>query len=209
MEAPRLTLVTDDAWDEERILEVVIAVARSHPGGLFAVQLRDRMRSGSERAAWALRLREAARDAGASFVLNGSVELARELGADGVHFGGRATDEEVASARGVWRSLAAHSEEDVVRAVRLGVDAVLVSPIFETPGKGPARGIAALERSAALARGRVAVIALGGVTPDRAAACALAGASGVAVIRALLDAEDVRLAARALMVGRAQDAEFG
>jgi thiamine-phosphate pyrophosphorylase len=40
--------------------------------------------------------------------------------------------------------------------------------------------------------------ALGGITADRAGGCAKAGADGVAVIRALLDAADPARAARAL-----------
>lgn len=198
METPRLTLVTDDAWDDERVLEVVTAVGRSFPGGPFAVQLRDKKRGAPERAAWGARLREAVKDAGASFIVNGSAEAARELDADGVHFGGQSTDDDVERGHGLWRSLAAHSEDDVLRAVRLRVDAVLVSPIYATPGKGPARGVDAIRRAVMLA-GHVGVIALGGVTPERAPRCFDAGARGVAVIRALLDAEDVRLAARALM----------
>jgi len=131
-------------------------------------------------------------------VINSDVDLAREIGADGVHLpkGG------VAAARAVlpraWISLAAHDDDDVRRAVSEGADAALVSPIFATPGKGPPRGLEAIRAARAIAP-QLAIYALGGVDESNAAACRAAGATGVAVIRALFDAPDPAAAARALV----------
>jgi thiamine-phosphate diphosphorylase len=140
-------------------------------------------------------LRKATARVDASLVINGSARLARDAGADGVHLpagGGSVPAARAALGRRGWVSTAAHSDDDVRRAVVEGADAVLVSPVFPTrPPSGPrvakvARGLEALRAARAIARGRPAIFALGGVDLDRVRPCAAAGADGVAVMRALL-----------------------
>jgi thiamine monophosphate synthase len=87
------------------------------------------------------------------------------------------------SGRKVYLSRVAHDHEDVLEAVRTGLDAAVVSPIFEVPEKGPPRGIGALEDARRLAPA-LGLVALGGIDPPRAASCLLAGADAVAVMRA-------------------------
>ena len=94
----------------------------------------------------------------------------------------------------------AHDDEDVRHAVLAGATSVLVSPIFETPGKGGPRGVEALAAARAVVDAarhapRVWIYALGGVTPASAASCAAAGADGVAAIRALYEGHALALAA--------------
>jgi len=197
MRTPRVLLITDAAYSDETMVAVIEATARALPEGAFAVQLREKARG--DRAAWARRLREVTRGLGVGLVVNGDVRLAREVGAEGVHFGAEATARAVAEGEGMWRSMAAHRDEDVTEARRRDVDAVLVSPIFATPGKGDPRGLGALTRARELAGGGVTVIALGGIGVQEAGACREAGADAVAVIRALLGAGDVAGAARGLL----------
>ncbi|HQY64410.1 MAG: thiamine phosphate synthase [Myxococcales bacterium] len=145
---------------------------------------------------------EAARACGVPFVVNGDVGLARELAADGVHApSGMPAGGLRAALGGLWLSRAAHAAEDVRAAAANSLDAVLVSPIYPVPGKGPARGLEALREARAIASesdaggalgGRLRVLALGGVTPERAAACVRAGADGVAVMRAAFAAPSRR-----------------
>jgi thiamine-phosphate pyrophosphorylase len=188
MQTPRVLLITDAAYPEEVVLRVIEAAARVLPAGAFAVQLREKGRV--DRAAWATRLRGVTRELGVALVVNGNVRLAREVGAEGVHFGGGATAAEVEVGRGLWRSMAAHRDEDVTEARGRGVDAVLVSPIFASPGKGAPRGVEAVKRAVELAEGALAVLALGGIGVAEATACREVGADGVAVIRALLGARE-------------------
>jgi len=195
----RVTLVTDPRYDEERIVSVVERAAPNVAG--FAVQLRDRTnRTDEELLPFAMRLREITARHGALLVVNRRVELARRIGADGIHAPVSETETETES-ESAWRSAPAHSDRDVQNARIARVDAVLVSPIFSTPGKGHARGIAAIASARSIAPG-LQIIALGGVDPANARSCFAAGASGVAVIRALLDAEDPAAAARALLAPR-------
>jgi thiamine-phosphate pyrophosphorylase len=199
MRSPRVLLITDASFPDETVVQVVGEVGRALAVGTFAVQLRDTDRAPRDRAAWALRLRDVTRAVGAALIVNGDVALARSVGADGVHFGGGASAEALASGDGLWRSVAAHAGADVVAAKLARVDAVLVSPVFETPGKGSARGVAAIVEARAFAEGVVSVIALGGITGARAQACFDAGAHGVAVIRALLGADRPADVARSLV----------
>ena len=76
----------------------------------------------------------------------------------------------------------------------------MLGPIFATPSKarlGAPLGLEPLAAVAPVAAGRV--LAIGGIDAERAAAVRAAGACGVAVIRAILDAADPGTAAAALV----------
>ncbi len=194
MRSVRVLLITDPRWSEERIASVLAQAAPAVRG--FAVQLRDRSaRTDDDLLPFAMRLREITARHGAMLIVNRRFGLARRIDADGVHAPVSETESESESEW--WRSAPAHTDEDVLRARDAGLDAVLVSPIFSVPGKGLARGLGAIRTACALAP-KLRIIALGGVDADNAARCVDAGASGVAVNRALLDAADPAAIARAL-----------
>jgi thiamine-phosphate pyrophosphorylase len=195
-------LVTDPRWPIARVEEVVAGAATTLGGlGCFAVQLRDKSATPERLRADALRLRALTSRVGARLVVNAAtpahLAVAVDVGADGAHV--PCTAPSIARARealgGAWISTPAHTRNDVALAVSSGADAALVSPIFHTPGKGSERGVDALREARACVEGRgnasrLRLYALGGVDASRAASCAEAGADGVAVIRALLDACD-------------------
>ena len=202
---PAVVLITDPRYPLARTVEVIDAVGHALGPGRLLVQLRDKLAEGPALASVARRLRSATESAGALFVVNAATSVARHIardaGAEGVHVPCR--PEALADAGALfgssgWISAPAHTDEDVTLAAGSGATAVLVSPIFETPGKGSPRGVSALTAARTLAGGTVAIHALGGVSPASAVACAEAGADGVAVIRALLDAADPAAVARAL-----------
>jgi thiamine-phosphate pyrophosphorylase len=204
---PTLILVTDPTYADERILEVVEASARALPRGAFCVQLRDRKKSADALRGFAEKLRTATRELGALLMLNGNVALAKDVGADGVHLGGDAV--KVQEARAIlgdaaFITIAAHSDQAVKLGARDGADGALVSAIFASPGKVAGRGVDALRSARVVAPKSCAIYALGGVERANAAECFLAGADGVAAIRALLLATDP--AAEALALFQAKDA---
>jgi thiamine-phosphate pyrophosphorylase len=203
--APAVVLVTDPAFSMARTIDVVRAAGEALREGGLLVQHRDKTSAREAYVRDARLLLAAARSAGARFVVNGDANVAREIGADGAHVPGGASVRAARAALGgaAFVSAAAHDDDDVRRAIDEGATAVLVSPIFASPGKGPPRGLAAIASARAIvdARGRdLLVYALGGVDASRAASCIDAGADGVAVIRALLgdDVGDPRAAAAAL-----------
>jgi len=198
----RIVLVTDPRYDLDRTCAVVRAVADTLGSGRVLVQLRDKEADEASLLVAAHELRKATHDVGARLVINGSLAVAARAAADGVHVPGRQTASKLESSCAAARELlgrsaivttAAHDDEDVRAAVLAGASAVLVSPIFATPGKGPARGLEALRAARAIvvdaARHDTSALiyALGGVSGANAAACIEAGADGVAAIRALYD----------------------
>lgn len=130
----------------------------------------------------------------ARVVANGRADVALAAGLDGVHL--PADGVPVAALRRrfgaellVGRST--HTLDEVATAAAAGADYVVFGPVFPTPGKGPSVGIAALRRAAAQG---VPVLALGGVTVERLAEVAAAGAAGAAGIRLFLDPDRLRQA---------------
>jgi thiamine-phosphate pyrophosphorylase len=197
--APRIVLVTDPAYGDDGIVRCVKAVASALPPGWLAVQLRDKRRALVSLRVFAGELRVVTRAVGAALVVNGDAEVARDVGADGVHLPGRQVSDLAGAVEKTRRtmgrparvSVAAHSDEDVERAVSEGADAVLVSPVFDSRDK-KGRGVEALESARRIVRSatgrRMAVVALGGIDAKNAAACVQAGADAVAVMRGLLGA---------------------
>lgn len=206
MTRPVLVFVTDPSYPVATSAAVARAAGRAVGPGALVVQLRDKDATDASLRATAQVLRVATSDVGARLVINGSLEVAAEVAADGVHFAnlGPATADRAAAVRerlgaGAFVSTTAHDDDEMRHAAVSRVDAVLVSPLFETPGKGRPRGVAALCAARALL---VAVrqdsvpllFGLGGVTGANAAACAAAGADGVAAIRALYEGAAPHLA---------------
>src|SRR5580704_11148455 len=154
---PKIILVTDPTYKDERILEVVSACVTALPPGTFAVQLRDRKKEPAALRAFAEKIRQItnAKDgaAGSLFLINGHPELAKTVGADGVHLGGSAM--KVSDARGImgpeaFVTIAAHSDVAVKLGARDGANGALVSAIFASPGKAAGRGVDALRSARAV-----------------------------------------------------------
>ncbi len=204
---PRIILITDPAFGDDGIVRCVETVGRALPAGSLCVQLRDKQRAIVSLRVFASRVRLITRSVGASLVVNGDAALARDVGADGVHLGrGAGTVQEARAICGprAWISVSAHSDGAVRRGLHDGADAVLVSPVF--PSRPPSvlaaekegRGLDALRSARAIADGRIAIYALGGVDADNTRACAEAGADGVAVVRALLASPEAARVAKAM-----------
>lgn len=173
----------DDEW---RVLEAAIAAG---PG---AVQLREKDLDARALCARAERLRERCHASGVKLLVNERADVALAARADGVHLPESGLP--VAAARALVGPgrLVGCSIHDVTQAAdRAAADFVLFGPVFDTPAKrafGPPQG---LERLAAAARASaIPVLAVGGITPERVADVLRAGAAGVAVIGAILDAAD-------------------
>lgn len=188
--------MTDPARTDDAVLAVVRACGAAL-GGKFGVVLREAHRGEPfERA-----LKETVIQTGAFLSVKRDPMLAEKLGAKAVHLGGApfdASSVQAARARGLHVSAAAHSADELREARALGIPALVLSPVFTVAGKGPARGLSCLREARALAPDTV-VFALGGVSEANANDCYDAGAYGIAVQRALFDAERPAEAARSLL----------
>lgn len=183
----RLLLVTDRHQAAAPLEEIV---SEAVAAGVRWIWLRDRDLPPAERRALAQRLLALARPRGARLSIGGDVELAAAVAADGVHLTAGA---EVAAARArlgahALIGVSAHGDADVAAAAAAGADYVTLSPIFASaskPGYGPALGPGALARAV---RHALPVLALGGVTADRAEQCLRAGVAGIAVMGEIMRA---------------------
>ena len=122
---------------------------------------------------------------GVTFVVNDDVDAALTLGADGVHLGQDDGGADRAWAAGL---LLGRSASTVTEALATDADYLGVGPVWESPSKSDAEAPIGLDGLAAIcAVVDVPVVAIGGIDASNAAACILAGAAGVAVIRAATD----------------------
>jgi thiamine-phosphate pyrophosphorylase len=189
-------LVTERRQTNGRALLDVVAAALD--GGIRAVQLRERDLSTHELLALAERLRALTQRYAAALLINDRVDVALACAADGVHL--PADSFAVADARALLGAqrligVSTHAPAEVA-----GADFVVVGPIYDTPSKrsfGAPLGLSAL--AAARAATKLPLLAIGGIDASRVAEVRAAGADGVAVIRAVLGAEDPANAAAALL----------
>jgi len=139
-----------------------------------------------ERVAIGHEVADASRRAGVLLLVASSPAVAQRIGADGVHLAA----EDPSTACGlVGRSC--HDAVELSAAGAEGVAYVTLSPVYATPSKpghGPPLGLDGLGRLARAARRPV--FALGGVGPGRAGECVEAGAHGVAMLGAVMQAAD-------------------
>ena len=198
IDPPTFCLVTDRLRCGGRSLEDVVAQAVA--GGAGMVQLRERDLSSDALFALAKRIREITRDRVLLFV-NERVDVALAVGADGVQLpeSGLPVDE-VRSVAGdrllIGRSV--HDVEGAVAAEADGANLLIAGSVFATashPGHVP-EGIELLhELSESVG---VPYLGIGGVTAENVGAVMEAGASGAAVITAVTESDDPRLAAHDL-----------
>jgi thiamine-phosphate pyrophosphorylase len=197
---PRVIAITDEALDDDTLVDVSARALGGSPVGGMAIQLRALGRSARMLLRLAERLQVVCAAAQAPLLINDRLDVALAVGAAGAHLGRgsvRVSDARSLLAPGALVTRSAHASTDVRAARDEAVDALLVSPIFASPGKGEGRGTAWLGQLA-LEAGDLRLFALGGIDAERAAACVQQGAYGVAVIRALYRARDPGGAAAAL-----------
>lgn len=170
-------------------------MARALAGGATAVQLRDKEATGGELHEMALSLRALAKRHGALFIVNDRADVALAAGADGVHLGDddlpvEAVRKYVPRDFVIGRS--ADTVDEASTAEAAGADYLGVGSVFGTWTKreiiGEVIGTERLARVAAAVS--IPVIGIGGVDAGNAGSVVRAGAVGVAVVSAIMSAQD-------------------
>lgn len=193
-----LYAVTPDEDDTDRLLALTEAVLR---GGATTLQYRHKTASRELALQQAQALRALTRQYGVWLVINDHVELARSVGADGIHVGH--TDRTIAALRaelGDATCLGAScygSLERVAEMAEAGADYVALGGFYASrvkkyPVTTPLSAIADARRHG------LPVVVIGGITADNAAPLVEAGADAVAVISGLYASPDPEAAARQL-----------
>lgn len=196
-----LYLITDRHQTGGRPL--VPLIRQAVDAGLRAVQVREKDLDTRPLLVLAEEVLRLTRERGAVLFVNDRVDVALAIGAAGVHL--RSDSLPVAVSRrllGPDRVLgvSAHSAAEVVRAESEGADFAVLGPVYETASKrvyGAPIGLRPIEEASR--RCRIPVFAIGGVSAGRVAEVRRAGAFGVAVVSALLSAEDIEGATRELL----------
>jgi thiamine-phosphate pyrophosphorylase len=175
---------------------------RAIAGGADIIQLRDKSGDPRDTLLTARRLSELTRKSGTLFIVNDRLDIAMACGADGVHLG--QGDMQPGTARqlappGFIIGVSVGTVEEALVAVHEGADYLALSPTFATFSKndaGPGHGLRRLrEIRRAIS---IPLVAIGGISCGNVHEVIAAGADGIAVISAVVDADDITTAARDL-----------
>ena len=200
MPVPYLCLVTDRRVCGSDLAELERRVARAVKGGVNVVQLRGKDLPGGRLLELAKRLRRIT-EGSALLLINERVDVAVSCDGDGVQLGEEGMPVSAARKAGgedllVGRSV--HSLEGAITAEGQGADFLVVGPTFATESHTTVKAAGLQLLSQIAGETRVPLVGIGGIDAARVHEVIAAGASGVAVIRAILAAEDPERAAREL-----------
>jgi thiamine-phosphate pyrophosphorylase len=185
-------ILDPSACPDRPLLEVLKASAMA---GAKLFQYRNKSDSMKAAYAEALPLRQLAHELGVLFIVNDRCDLALAVDADGVHLG--QGDIPLNLARKIMGpdkliGVSTHSRGQVMAATAGEPNYLGFGPIF-TPGSkfdhDPVVGLQGLRTIRPLTA--LPIFAIGGMTADRTEDVIRAGANGVAVISAILKAEDI------------------
>ena len=174
---PAIVLMTDDARDVDWA-----EAAKALPAG-SAVVVRHRDAGQREELAW--RLRAVCAPRRIKLLVADDAALAQRVRADGVHLPQRKMSK-IGAMRARNRqwlvTTSAHGAASVSMALRLGADAVLVAPVFETASHVGRSALGVLRLSALIERSGLAAYALGGVDASSVQRLMALPLSGIALI---------------------------
>lgn len=196
----KLYLVTSPATHPNTT--IFTAVEAALKGGLTLVQYRDKESDDTVRLQTALRLKEICHRYGALFLMNDRVDLALAIDADGVHLGQQ--DLPIALAR---QMLGPHkiigrsttNPEEMALALAEKPDYIGVGPVFETPTK-PGKGAAGHDYVKYAAQyATLPWFAIGGIDSNNLMDVLESGATRVAVVRSIMQAEQPTLVTQYLL----------
>lgn len=196
----RLIVVTDADCGGRDLVDVVRAALR---GGAPAIQLRMKDGAARDMVEMAQALLAETRPAGALLFVNDRVDVAVIAGADGAHVG--QDDLPVAAARrvsppGFLLGVSAESVDLALQAEAEGADYVGVGPVYATGSKADAGEPIGLARIVEVAAAvKIPVVGIGGIAIGNARAVVESGAAGVAVISAVMRADDPESTTRELL----------
>ncbi|HSD86511.1 MAG TPA: thiamine phosphate synthase [Kofleriaceae bacterium] len=182
--------------DDESLARTLVG-----PGGAKLLQVRLKPAAVDDIVRVATMARRVCDQAGAMLVINDRVDVALLVRADAVHLG--QTDLPLPAARELAGTrlafgISTHDARQVAAAVAQRPDYIAYGPVFATTTKqnpDPVQGLAAL-RAAVVAARDLPVVAIGGITPDKAREVYATGVASICAISAVNNAADVVAAAR-------------
>ncbi len=179
------------------------AVYQAILGGVTMVQLREKDCSAREFYETALRVKKITDQAGVPLIINDRVDIALAVDADGVHVG--QGDIPAAEARkmlgkGKVIGVSARTVEQAKKAQADGADYLGVGAMFATGTKQDAKVTSKEELKRIRAAVDIPIVAIGGIKADNVEALRETGIDGIAVVSAVIAADDIKAAAKELAI---------
>lgn len=195
-----LYLVTDQALSRGRTLEEVVSEAVY--GGVTCVQVRAKTDSTRDFIDQARSIQSFLAQKKVPLIINDRLDVVQAIGADGIHLG--QSDMPIEMARAIVGpemviGISAECLEHAVVAEKIGADYIGASAVFATPTKAdiaPPMGLEGLHQICRTVT--LPVVAIGGINASNTADVIRAGADGVAVVSAIVSADDCCKAAQTL-----------
>lgn len=164
-------------------------------GGARIFQLRGKGLSSRKLLEEARDIRELTRKSGALFIVNDRADIALLSNADGVHLG--QDDLTIAEARKILGKdkvigISTHNLEQAMKAASEGANYIGFGPVFGTTTKADAEEAKGLEALREVRKSvNIPVVAIGGIILENVVDVLSAGADAVAVISAIVKADDI------------------
>lgn len=153
--------------------------------GLRLLQVREKNLSELELRRFAERVIAEARPYGARIFINGDIDLARAVGADGVHLPAAVLMQLPSRPERLACSASCHHPHELARAAALGLDFVLLSPVMLTLSHPTATTLGWQQFNHLIRGYPIPVYALGGLQPQDLVTAWQHGAHGIAMQRAV------------------------
>ena len=172
------------------------SIREAGKAGIQALQFREKDLSLLDQYKSAHEIRKISNDLGMHLFINGRVDLALALDAEGVQLPTNGFPIGIARnllGKHKWIAISCHRREDVEWAERSGADFAVLGPVYDTPSKrpyGPPLGIEYFRR--VKEKTNIPLFAIGGINQNRLKAVFDAGADGVAMISAILSEKDIK-----------------
>ena len=172
-------------------------------GGATAIQLREKDMASRDLYNLALSFQKLAKERRVLFIVDDRVDIAKTCDADGVHLGSEDLPVKIARKLLGENKIIGATVRDLsqaLKAQREGVDYLSLGPVFSTKTKRdlpPSRGLKAIIRIKK--KIKIPLIVIGGINKNNVASVIRAGADGVAIVSAVIRAENVREATRELL----------
>lgn len=194
-----LYAITDRSWLGESTLTE--QVEKALKGGITMLQLREKNMPYEQVKQEAIEIQKLCRKYGVPFVINDYVELAKEIGADGVHVGQR--DTSVRKAREILGPDAiigatAKTIEQALVAQKQGADYLGSGAVFGSSTKLDAKPMEHELLQKICESVTIPVVAIGGITGENVTTLKGRGMAGVAVVGGIFGQENIKQAASEL-----------
>lgn len=193
-----LYLVTDELTSIEKMVSIVEQAVK---GGVTIVQLREKESAGNAFYEKAKQLKEMLDRYNVPLLINDRIDIALAVGASGVHIGQtdmplRVVKEIIPPSMVV--GVSASTVKEAIKAEADGADYIGVGAIFKTGSKEDAKVLQEGMLSKIIEAVTIPVVAIGGLQENNLDVLRGEGFSGIAVVSAIMQAENPEVAARLL-----------